>query len=84
MDYERLNSDLYAPPGTDAGSVPNAKWPLGLSHNRHGTPNTAGWAREENVNDLPAATGMAGVDMRLSPYSYRELHWHKVSIPKGS
>lgn len=31
---EKQNPDLYAPPGTDSGSVPNAKWPLGLSHNR--------------------------------------------------
>ena len=42
--YEQLNSDIYAPPGTDSGSVDNSKWPLGLSHNRHGTPGTAGWA----------------------------------------
>lgn len=79
MQYELLNSDLFAPPGTDSGSVMNAKWPLGLSHNRHGSPNTAGWARQENVDDLPIATAMAGVDMRLSPGAYRELHWHKAN-----
>ena len=61
------------------GSVPNSKWPLGLSHNRHGTPGTAGWARQQNVEDLPTATAMAGVDMRLSPFAYRELHWHQAN-----
>ncbi|PSN73712.1 Bicupin, oxalate decarboxylase/oxidase [Corynespora cassiicola Philippines] len=74
--YDRLNSDLYAPPGTDAGDVKNAKWPFGLSHNRHGLAG-AGWARQQNIDQLPVATAMAGVNMRLSPNAYRELHWHK-------
>jgi oxalate decarboxylase family bicupin protein len=71
-----LNSDVFAPPETDSGDVPNAMWPLGLSHNRHGLQ-AAGWARQQNVDDLPAATAMAGVDMRLEPNAYRELHWHQ-------
>ncbi|KAK8167811.1 RmlC-like cupin domain-containing protein [Phyllosticta citrichinensis] len=74
--YDRLNSDLFAPPGTDKGDVPNAKWPMGISHNRQGL-RSAGWARQQNVNELPVATAMAGVDMRLEPNAYRELHWHK-------
>ncbi|KAH9841163.1 Bicupin, oxalate decarboxylase/oxidase [Teratosphaeria destructans] len=73
---DRQNSDLFIPPGTDSGDVPNAKWPLGLSHNRHGLQG-AGWARQQNVDELPIATAMAGVDMRLEPNAYRELHWHK-------
>lgn len=82
--YEQLNSDLYAPPGSDSGAIPNAKWPLGLSHNRHGTPGTAGWSRQQNVDQLPIAAAMAGVDMRLSPNAYRELHWHQVSVSPTS
>lgn len=74
--YDALNSDIFAPPTTDSGDVGNAKWPFGLSHNRHGLAG-AGWARNQNVNQLPIATAMAGVDMRLSPHAYRELHWHK-------
>jgi hypothetical protein len=66
-EYEKLNPDLYAPPGTDAGDVPNAMWPLGLSHNRPGTGKQSGWARQQNAAVLPAATAMAGVDMRLAP-----------------
>lgn len=76
--YDRLNSDLFIPPGTDEGDVSNAKWPFGLSHNRHGLAG-AGWARQQNVDQLPIATAMAGVNMRLSPNAYRELHWHKAS-----
>ncbi|KAI0100734.1 Bicupin, oxalate decarboxylase/oxidase [Nemania sp. FL0031] len=87
-EYEKLNPDLYAPPGTDTGDVPNAMWPLGLSHNRPGTGNQSGWARQQNIEVLPAATAMAGVDMRLAPHAYRELHWHTSAewalILKGS
>ena len=64
-ELDRENSDLFAPPGTDSGDVPNLKWPLGLSHARHGTPQSAGWARQENVDELPVATAMAGVEFHL-------------------
>ena len=76
--YEKLNPDLYAPPGTDAGDVDNLKWPMGLSHNRGGLER-AGFARQQNVYDMPAATAMAGVDMHLEPHAYRELHWHQAN-----
>lgn len=86
-EYDRINSDLFSSPGTDAGGVPNAKWPMGLSHNRLGI-NGGGWARQQNVAVLPIATAMAGVDMRLSPNAYRELHWHSAGewslVLKGS
>lgn len=74
--YEKLNPDLFAPPGTDKGDVENAMWPLGLSHNRLGSEPGAGWARQQNTDVLPVATRMAGVDMKLQPNAYRELHWH--------
>lgn len=77
--YEKLNPDLYAPPGTDSGDVANAMWPLGLSHNRAGSDPSAGWARQQNQDVLPSATEMAGVDMRLGPNAYRELHWHTAN-----
>jgi oxalate decarboxylase family bicupin protein len=85
--YDQQNSDLFAAPVSDSGDVPNAKWPLGLSHNRLGL-NGAGWARQQNMAVLPAAKDMAGVDMRLGPNAYRELHWHIAAewslILKGS
>lgn len=36
----------------------------------------SGWARQQNINAMPDATKMAGVDMRLEAGAYRELHWH--------
>ncbi len=77
-EIDRQNSDLFAPPGTDAGGLPNIKWPMGLSHNRHGLQNS-GWARQQTVQQLPVAKAMAGVDMRLEPNAYRELHWHSAN-----
>lgn len=41
--------------------------------------NKAGWSRQENINVMPDAVAMAGVDMRLEPGGYRELHWHVAS-----
>ncbi|KAH9838606.1 oxalate decarboxylase [Rhodofomes roseus] len=79
------NPSLLAPPTTDHGDVPNAKWPLDLSHTRL---QTGGWARQQNVNNLPISTEMAGVDMRLEAGAIRELHWHTSAewayVLKGS
>ncbi|KAG4433414.1 hypothetical protein IFR05_011100 [Cadophora sp. M221] len=77
-EYDVLNPDKLAPPGTDHGSVDNAEWPLGLSHTKMGL-DRAGWSREQNVDNIPAATAMAGVDMRLEAGGYRELHWHTAA-----
>lgn len=77
--YDRLNPDLFARPGTDAGDMANSKWPMGLSSNRAGTGDRSGWARQQNINELPVATAMAGVDMALAPNAYRELHWHSAN-----
>ncbi|TEY81691.1 hypothetical protein BOTCAL_0032g00340 [Botryotinia calthae] len=76
--YDILNPDKLAPPGTDHGSVSNAQWPLGLSHAKLGLGH-AGWSRQQNIDNIPAATEMAGVDMRLEEGGYRELHWHKAA-----
>ncbi|EJF64733.1 oxalate decarboxylase [Dichomitus squalens] len=79
------NPDLLAPPTTDSGNIQNAKWPLALSHNRL---QTGGWARQQNVDVMPIATSMAGVNMRLEAGAIRELHWHKTAewayVLKGS
>ncbi|TLD18568.1 hypothetical protein PspLS_10153 [Pyricularia sp. CBS 133598] len=75
-EYERLNPDLFAPPTSDKGDVPNSQWPMSLSHNKLGSGKNSGWARQQNTAVLPVAKAMAGVDMRLEPGAYRELHWH--------
>ncbi|KZO97303.1 putative oxalate decarboxylase/oxidase [Calocera viscosa TUFC12733] len=70
------NPDTLAPPSTDAGDIANSKWPFTLSHNRL---QTGGWARQQNVHDMPIATALAGVNMRLEAGAYRELHWHTAA-----
>jgi oxalate decarboxylase len=71
---ERENPDLLAAPRTDSGTVPNLKYSFAAAHNRL---LTAGWAREITVRELPIATELAGVNMRLEPGGVREMHWHK-------
>ena len=73
---ERENPDLLAPPSTDAGTVPNLKFPFAAAHNRL---SRGGWAREVTTRELPVATELAGVNMRLKPGAIREMHWHKAA-----
>ncbi|KAL4067020.1 RmlC-like cupin domain-containing protein [Scleroderma yunnanense] len=73
VPVELQNPDLLAPPTTDNGHVDNFKWPFSLSHNRL---QTGGWAREQNVDQMPVATAIAGVNMRLEAGAIREMHWH--------
>jgi oxalate decarboxylase len=73
---ERQNPDALIAPATDAGTVPNLKWPFALSHNR---VLSGGFARETTTRELPISTEIAGVNMRLKPGGIRELHWHKES-----
>jgi oxalate decarboxylase len=72
---ERENPDLVAPPSTDAGTVPNLKFPFDAAHTRI---TSGGWAREVTVRELAIATQLAAVNMRLKPGAIRELHWHKA------
>jgi oxalate decarboxylase len=74
VPLELQNPDVLVAPTTDAGTVPNLKWPFALSHNR---VLTGGWARETTTRELPISTEISGVNMRLTPGGIRELHWHK-------
>jgi oxalate decarboxylase len=74
IPLERENPDLLASPQTDAGTIPNLKFSFAAARNR---VLTGGWAREVTVRELPIASELAGVNMRLKPGGIRELHWHK-------
>ncbi|MGO9084646.1 MAG: oxalate decarboxylase family bicupin [Terriglobales bacterium] len=74
LPIETENPDLLASPSTDAGMVPNLKFSFAAARNRI-TP--GGWGREVTARELPVATSLAGVNMRLKPGGIRELHWHK-------
>lgn len=71
---DRQNPSLLTPPVTDAGTIPNLKYSFASAHNRL---SEGGWSREVTVRELPVATTLAGVNMRLTPGGVRELHWHK-------
>jgi len=74
IELDKQNPDMLLPPDTDNGSIPNLKFSFGMAHNRI---EEGGWAREVTERELPAAKGLAGVDMRLDSGVVRELHWHK-------
>jgi oxalate decarboxylase len=71
---ELESPDLFTPPRTDSGTVPNLRFSFADAHNRR---TDGGWAREVTQRELPIATTLAGVNMRLNPGGVRELHWHK-------
>jgi oxalate decarboxylase len=71
---DRQDPDMLAPPSTDSGTVPNLKFSFSDAHNRL---EEGGWARQVTARELPIATTLAGVNMRLTPGGVRELHWHK-------
>ncbi|MEJ9152009.1 oxalate decarboxylase family bicupin [Bacillus smithii] len=68
------NPDMLVPPATDAGTIPNLKFSFSDTNMQL---NHGGWSREVTVRQLPIATTLAGVNMRLTPGGVRELHWHK-------
>jgi oxalate decarboxylase len=73
---QRENPDALAPPTTDAGALPNLKFSFDTAHTRI---STGGWSRQVTTKELPVATAIAGVDMRLNPGGIRELHWHSAA-----
>lgn len=68
--------DLVASPITDHGTVANMRWSFADSHN-HLEP--GGWGRQTTIRELPAATTIAGVNMRLTVGGVREMHWHTTA-----
>lgn len=71
---EAENRDIIAPPRTDSGTLPSLRWSFADSHMRL---EEGGWARQTTVRELPIATTLAGVNMRLKAGAVREMHWHK-------
>lgn len=74
LERDLQNPDQLTPPETDHGTLPNLKFSFSDAHNRL---QKGGWAREVTARELPVATTLAGVNMRLTPGGVRELHWHK-------
>ncbi|RED58088.1 oxalate decarboxylase family bicupin [Cohnella lupini] len=68
------NPDLLVSPTTDAGSMPNMRFSFSDTHMQL---NHGGWSREITERELPIATTLAGVNMKLTPGGVREMHWHQ-------
>ena len=71
---EAESPDRVLPPPTDHGTLPSLRWSFCDSYNR---VSQGGWARQTTVRELPTATTLAGVNMRLTAGAIREMHWHK-------
>lgn len=67
------NPDVLIAPTTDHGTVPNLRWSFSDSHNHL---EEGGWGRQVTIRELPIATEIAGVNMRLTAGGVREMHWH--------
>jgi oxalate decarboxylase len=73
---DRQNPDLLVPPATDEGTLPNLRFSFSDAHTKLAT---GGWTRQVTTRELPIATTVAGVNMRLNAGGVRELHWHKAA-----
>ena len=73
---DQQNPDMLVPPSTDHGGMPNLRFSFSDAHMRL---ESGGWTRQVTQRELPVATTLAGVNMRLNAGGVRELHWHKAS-----
>src|SRR6201998_3484797 len=68
---ENPNSNM--PPPTDHGDVVPLWYSFDLVKKR---VQEGGWTHQVTERELPSSKDLAGVNMRLTAGSYRELHWH--------
>jgi oxalate decarboxylase len=61
------------PPPTDYGNIVPVWYSFDLPHMRI---EEGGWTNQVTQTVLPSSTDIAGVRMRLTAGSFRELHWH--------
>jgi oxalate decarboxylase len=73
---EAENPDTLVPPRVDHGTMANLRWSFADSHMHL---SEGGWGRQTTARELPIATEVAGVNMRLTPGGVREMHWHSAA-----
>lgn len=73
---DRHNPSAMVPPVSDAGAVPQFKYPFSMAHKRL---YDGGWSHEVTARELPISQTLAGVLMRLTAGGIRELHWHTAA-----
>jgi oxalate decarboxylase len=67
------NPDSNLPPFTDHGNPGPIWYSFDLSPKRM---QGGGWTHQVTQRELPPSKDLAGVNMRLTAGSFRELHWH--------
>jgi oxalate decarboxylase len=67
------NPSSNMPPPTDHGDIGPIWYSFDLVHKR---VQEGGWTHEVNSKVLPTSKDLAGVNMRVTAGSFRELHWH--------
>jgi oxalate decarboxylase len=73
---QALNPDSYLPPDTDRGVIDPIWYSFNIVHRRI---QPGGWTSQVTSKELPPSKDIAGVTMRLTAGSYRELHWHSAN-----
>lgn len=68
-----LNPNTYTPPKTDHGDIGPVWYSFDLARKR---VEEGGWTHQVTQRELPPSNQVAGVNMRLTAGSFRELHWH--------
>ncbi len=67
------NPDPNRPPFTDKGNPGSLWYSFALTPRRL---QAGGWTHQVTQRELPPSKDLAGVNMRLTAGSFRELHWH--------
>jgi oxalate decarboxylase len=67
------NPDSNVPPPTDRGDFGPIWYSFDLTHKKL---QEGGWTHQVTERELPPSKDIAGVNMRLTAGSFRELHWH--------
>lgn len=70
------NPSSNDPFSTDHGDTGPIWYSFNLVHRRE---ESGGWTRQVTQRELPPSREVAGVNMRLSAGSFRELHWHTAA-----
>jgi oxalate decarboxylase len=68
-----LNPDSNKPPFTDTGNPAPSWYSFDITPKRL---EAGGWTHQVTERELPPSKDLAGVNMRLTAGSFRELHWH--------
>jgi oxalate decarboxylase len=73
VNLVKLNANSDVPPATDHGVIEPFWYSFDLTHRR---VQEGGWTHQVTTRELPVSKDIAGVNMRLTKGSFRELHWH--------